>query len=340
MSKQEKKRLIGVILTLVILICIMIGITYATEQQKEQEYAERLSNIKYSIYDMEGEVQKVSIDEGTSNLEELGQDLKKASEYAKKIDKTTSIHEAKKYHEKARKILNKSDNLLDNIQQSNKSKLKKAKMGKRLVSEKWKRSKELLKFEINGVSQDSEIHAEKSALESKNEDYWKLTKCEFQNVIDTTKTFQEQCVNLEKQVNTVTLQLESFDERLESVQSKLSDLWNEPVSMDADLAEYAEVGTFNCSAYDPCLECSEGYDRNTASGVTAMQYRTVAASTEYPFGTRLYIPYFKDFPNGGWFTVEDRGGAIEGNKLDIFMDQHADTEIFGRRDLTVYVFRK
>ena len=119
MNKQEKRRLVAVILTLVILICIMIGITYAiklSEQQKEQEYAERLSNIKYSIYDMEGEVQKVSIDEGTSNLEELGQDLKKASEYAKKIDKTTSISEAKKYHEKARKILNKSDNMLDNIQ--------------------------------------------------------------------------------------------------------------------------------------------------------------------------------------------------------------------------------
>ena len=139
MSKQEKKRLIGVILTLVILICIMIGITYKlSERQKEQEYAERLSNIKYSIYDMEGEVPKVSIDEGNSNIDVARKKVKKASEYAKKIDKTISISKAKEYHEKARKILNESDNMLDNIQQSNRSKIMKAKKMKRIVAKNFK----------------------------------------------------------------------------------------------------------------------------------------------------------------------------------------------------------
>lgn len=98
------------------------------------------------------------------------------------------------------------------------------------------------------------------------------------------------------------------------------------------------VTTMNVSAYDACYACSEGYGAMTASGVEATAWHTVAAGSSYPFGTRIFIPYFEDYLNGGWFVVEDRGGAISDAHLDIYMDNHSDTEVFGRRDLEVYIY--
>ena len=49
----------------------------------------------------------------------------------------------------------------------------------------------------------------------------------------------------------------------------------------------------------------------TASGKKA-GYGTIAAPPQYPFGTKMYIPAY------GCGTVEDRGGAIHGNRLDVW----------------------
>ena len=55
----------------------------------------------------------------------------------------------------------------------------------------------------------------------------------------------------------------------------------------------------------------------TASGTVAQQGRTIAMSGEYEFGTVVYIDGL------GLRTVEDRGGAIKGNKIDVYMDSHS-----------------
>ncbi len=56
-------------------------------------------------------------------------------------------------------------------------------------------------------------------------------------------------------------------------------------------------------------------------------------------GTVIYIPYFKNKPNGGWFVVQDRGGAISSNRIDVFMGSHSQALQFGRRNLTCYVYQ-
>lgn len=66
----------------------------------------------------------------------------------------------------------------------------------------------------------------------------------------------------------------------------------------------------------------------TASGVRARRWHTVAASRSYPFGTRIHIPAL-----GKTFTVEDRGGAIRGNRLDLFVGDRKEALKFGRRKL-------
>ena len=101
------------------------------------------------------------------------------------------------------------------------------------------------------------------------------------------------------------------------------------------------VVTLNATAYTAST-CGKspsdpGYGI-TASGVRATSWYTVAAGRGYSLGTVIYIPYFKDAPNGGWFVVQDRGGAISNSKLDVYMDTYDDCMSFGRRNLECYVY--
>lgn len=76
----------------------------------------------------------------------------------------------------------------------------------------------------------------------------------------------------------------------------------------------------------------------TSSGVAATAWRTLAAGKGYPIGTVIYIPYFASQPNGGWFVVQDRGGAISNTRLDVYMDTYQECISFGRRNLECYVY--
>ena len=101
------------------------------------------------------------------------------------------------------------------------------------------------------------------------------------------------------------------------------------------------VVTLNASAYtaSTCGKAagSKGYGI-TASGACASAWYTVAAGKGYPLGTIIYIPYFANKPNGGWFVVQDRGGAISNNKLDVYMNTYNECISFGRRNLQCYVY--
>lgn len=97
-----------------------------------------------------------------------------------------------------------------------------------------------------------------------------------------------------------------------------------------------KVTTLNASAY---CAASCGGNTKTACGATARAWYTVAAGSGYPMGTIIYIPYFANQPNGGWFVVQDRGGAISNNKLDVFMSSYSECTKFGRRNLECYIYQ-
>lgn len=96
------------------------------------------------------------------------------------------------------------------------------------------------------------------------------------------------------------------------------------------------VVTLNTSAY---CAASCGGNTRTACGATASAWYTVAAGRGYPAGTVIYIPYFANKPNGGWFVVQDTGGAITNNHLDIWMDSMSECMSFGRRNLECYIYK-
>ena len=103
------------------------------------------------------------------------------------------------------------------------------------------------------------------------------------------------------------------------------------------------VKTLNASAYTASTcgksPSSKGYGV-TASGAKASSWYTVAAGKGYPIGTVIYIPSMKNKPNGGWFVVQDRGGAISNNKLDIYMSTYNECIQFGRKNLECYIYVK
>ena len=50
-----------------------------------------------------------------------------------------------------------------------------------------------------------------------------------------------------------------------------------------------------------------------------------------PYGTRVYIPGY------GFAVAGDTGGAIIGNRIDLFMDSYHDAISFGRRNVEMYI---
>lgn len=102
------------------------------------------------------------------------------------------------------------------------------------------------------------------------------------------------------------------------------------------------VKTMNMSAYtaSTCGKSagSSGYGV-TSSGAKASSWCTLAAGKSYPVGTIIYIPYFQNKPNGGWFVVQDRGGAITNNRIDVYMSTYNECINFGRRNLECYIYQ-
>jgi len=87
----------------------------------------------------------------------------------------------------------------------------------------------------------------------------------------------------------------------------------------------------NASAYTAAAdECGKS-DGITASGVKVKENRTLACPPAFPFGAKISID------GHGTFVCEDRGGAIQKNHFDIYMQTKKQAFDFGRRILLAEV---
>ncbi len=103
-----------------------------------------------------------------------------------------------------------------------------------------------------------------------------------------------------------------------------------PVYADPSMSGYEYLGTYLTTGYCPCARCCGKVNGITASGVAARANHTIAADTRVlPFGSQVVV-------NGTVYTVEDRGGAIQGNRIDIFFASHQEALNYGKRYVKVY----
>jgi 3D (Asp-Asp-Asp) domain-containing protein len=85
--------------------------------------------------------------------------------------------------------------------------------------------------------------------------------------------------------------------------------------------------TINASAYTAAAdECGKS-DGITASGLKVKEGVTIACPPQFPLGTKVKIEGM------GTRVCEDRGGAIKGNHIDIYVETKKEAFSFGRRNL-------
>lgn len=122
-----------------------------------------------------------------------------------------------------------------------------------------------------------------------------------------------------KTVVTETGELSGDEKKLARWKEKQAHLWAK--------LETGKRFTINASAYTAAAdECGKN-DGITASGLKVEEKRTLACPANFPFGAKLSIEGL------GEFRCEDRGGAIKGNHIDIYMETKSEAFAFGRQHL-------
>lgn len=114
------------------------------------------------------------------------------------------------------------------------------------------------------------------------------------------------------------------------------------VTEKGDNFSYSKVLTCNATAYDLSFQSCGKYPGQPGYGITASgtraKYGTVAVDPRViPLGTRMYIESADGSFVYGYCVAEDTGGAIKGNKVDLFFDSYNDCMQFGRRSVKVYI---
>ena len=99
-----------------------------------------------------------------------------------------------------------------------------------------------------------------------------------------------------------------------------------------------DVVTMEVTAYTSGPESTGKSPGNPKYGITKSGAvagpGTIAAPRSYELGkTRMYVPGY------GWGTVQDIGGAIKGNHLDVWFKTVEEAKRWGRRKLNVIVCR-
>ncbi len=100
-------------------------------------------------------------------------------------------------------------------------------------------------------------------------------------------------------------------------------LWIDGEPKDPLKIFYKYIGEFDITFYtewDDGKVPLEADFKKTKSGEYVKEWYTVAADPQViPLGSVLYIPYFKDKPNKGFFVVADVGSAVKDNRIDIYV---------------------
>lgn len=103
--------------------------------------------------------------------------------------------------------------------------------------------------------------------------------------------------------------------------------------------------TVEATAYDVSIESCGKTDGITASGFdltghTWQTARCVAADwSVFPKGSKLYIEFEGAPKYNGIYYVRDKGGAIKGRRIDLFIETRQGCINFGRRKARVTVLQ-
>lgn len=114
------------------------------------------------------------------------------------------------------------------------------------------------------------------------------------------------------------------------------------VASRGQVVRYKKVLTMSSTAYDLSYESTgkrpgDPYYGITRSGTKARPGVVAVDPRVIPLGTKLYVESLDGTKDYGFASAEDTGGAIKGNKIDLFMESHSAAWRYGRRNVKVYI---
>lgn len=174
------------------------------------------------------------------------------------------------------------------------------------------------------ISDGAESTKNKVLQEGKNGIKRITYKVKYQNDTEIKRTKISEEV-IEKPVDRI-IQIRSNVTSRSSVSVRDSDL----PSTSSEESSGEKTKIYKITAYCSCAKCCGKATGRTASGTKATAGRTVAAPKNFSFGTKISI-------NGKTYVVEDRGGAIKGNRIDLFVSSHSEALRWGVKYLPVKV---
>ena len=131
-------------------------------------------------------------------------------------------------------------------------------------------------------------------------------------LVISTEAYERKLTKLEYQNMKQATQLKDKQEQIEILEIIIENQKTEPEVIDEP--EY--IGTFTVTHYCPCYACCKKTDGITFTGTQATEGRTVAVDPDViPLGSTVVI-------DGQGYIAEDIGGAIKGNRIDRYMDNH------------------
>ncbi|MBB6218685.1 uncharacterized protein YabE (DUF348 family) [Anaerosolibacter carboniphilus] len=100
--------------------------------------------------------------------------------------------------------------------------------------------------------------------------------------------------------------------------------------------------TMSSTAYDAGFESTGKTPGDKHYGITRSGTKVrpgvVAVDPKViPLGSKLYIESLDGWPDYGFAVAEDTGGAIKGNKIDLFYESASTVKKYGRRKVKVYI---
>ncbi len=106
--------------------------------------------------------------------------------------------------------------------------------------------------------------------------------------------------------------------------------------------KYKKVLTMTATAYDLSYESTgkrpgDKYYGITASGTKARPGVVAVDPKVIPLGTKLYVESLDGSKDYGFCVAEDTGGAIKGNRIDLFFNTREEVKRFGVRKVRVYI---
>ena len=106
---------------------------------------------------------------------------------------------------------------------------------------------------------------------------------------------------------------------------------------------WKSLGVYELTAYCSCEICCGKYALNrptdengnpivyTSIGAIAKAGTTIAVDPRViPYGSEIQI-------DGHTYIAQDTGGAIKGNRIDVYFDDHQDALVFGRQKAEIFI---